>query len=142
MGEISVRTIILKENGILLIHRIKTDGENKLDYYVFPGRGLEQGEIYEECVAREVFEELGIKVKPIQKQYKATYNDKLELFYICQYIEGDFGTGSGPEFTSSEYSLKGMYLPEIIDINKIKEINLQPTEIRDKLAEDILAGRL
>lgn len=129
----SVRAIILKDEGIILIHRIKNDSE----YYVFPGGGIENSETYEQCVVREVMEEIGINIKPLKQSYINETEDKIEVFYLCKYIDGVIGTGEGPEFSSSEYSTKGSYSPEIIGINKLSQINLLPTIIRDNLVEDI-----
>ena len=57
----SVRGIIKKDNGIILIHRLKPRDDGSIrDYYVVPGGKMEQGETEEDTVKREVFEELGI----------------------------------------------------------------------------------
>ena len=43
----SVRSIIIRENKVAMVHSIK------YDYYKFPGGGIEPGETPEQCVLRE-----------------------------------------------------------------------------------------
>ena len=46
-----------------------------------------------------------------------------EIFFLCEYIEGKFGTGDGPEFNNDpKYKDSGEYLPEIIKEDKIEKI--------------------
>ena len=137
MVRYSVRGIIEKGGGIVLIHRIKYKDGKTDEYYVFPGGGVEEGENYEECIVREMKEELGIKVKPTRQIYQSSRKDRVELFYLCEHLEGEIGTGVGPEFTSERYADRGKYLPEVIKFDELKNLNVQPAEVRGKLVEDL-----
>lgn len=131
----SVRGIIKKDGGIILIHRIKQreDGTYR-EYYVVPGGKMETGESEEQTVEREVFEELGIKVKPEKKiiEYESDYDNSIQIFYLCKYIDGQVGTGKGPEFTDTS-NYKGVYEPVIVKLEEIENINLVPEEIKNIL---------
>lgn len=136
----SVRGIIPKDGGIILIHRIKPkeDGTCR-EYYVVPGGKMEYGEKEEETLEREVFEELGIKVKPEKKilEYDSDYDDSIQIFYLCQYIDGILGTGNGPEMTDKSV-YKGVFEPVIIKQEELENINLVPEEIKKILIEGVL----
>ena len=136
----SVRGIIKKDNGIILIHRLKPREDGTIrDYYVVPGGKMEEGESEEEPVKREVFEELGITVETERKllEYNSDYDDSIQIFYLCKYIDGVVGTGNGPEMTNkSEY--KGSFNPEILKLEEIPNINLVPEEIKTFLGKEEL----
>lgn len=146
MERIRVAGIIFINNGIALMHR--TDVVKRKDiqnYYTFPGGGVEEGENLEEATIREIKEEFGINVEVIKKLYEINserFNQK-EYFFLCKYIDGEFGTGSGPEFSNNpKYVDSGKYIPEIIKIEEMKNILLLPTEIKDKLIEDLKNGKI
>lgn len=128
----SVRGIIEKDDGIILIHRIKQkeDGTYR-EYYVVPGGKMEEGENEEQTVVREVDEELGIKIEPKKRimEYYSDYDDSIQIFYLCQYVDGIVGTGEGPEMTDTSYN--GLFEPIIVKKEEIKNINLVPEKIKE-----------
>jgi len=141
MEKIRVAGIIPMEGGIALMHRVGVLKQKEYqDYYTFPGGGLEENETTEEGTIREIQEELGIKVRIVRKMYEI-YSEKFqqrEIFYLCEYIEGEFGTGNGPEFSNNpQYVNSGKYIPEIIEKEKLSEILLFTKEIKDKLLVDL-----
>ena len=137
-------------DGYAFIHRLNvkpSQNPNKPfgEYYVFPGGGLEGSESIEECIEREIKEELGINVEVQEKLYERITEDgnMKEYVYLCKYISGKFGTGIGPEFSNDpKYIDSGKYLPEIIDKKEINNLLLLPSEIKEKLVEDIKSGKV
>lgn len=85
-----------EENRILLLRR--SDGE---DLWGFPGGAIEAGERADEAVAREVYEEIGLKVEPLAligvysgPEYIFTYpnGDQVQpvtLFFECRVVGGE-----------------------------------------------------
>lgn len=136
-----VAGIIPMNDGFVLMHR-KNVIRNKdyQEYYTFPGGGLEEGETLEEGVIREVKEEFGINVKVIKKLYELE-NVKLnmkEYFFLCEYVDGKFGTGDGEEFSNNPaYKDSGDYIPEIVKAEDIEKLVLLPLEIKEKFLEDL-----
>ena len=150
MQENKIRTrvagILPMNGGLALMHRknVKRNKEYQ-EYYAFPGGGLEEGETPEEGTIREIKEEFGINVKIVKKLYEMQSEkfNQLEIFYLCEYISGEFGTGDGPEFSNDpQYIDSGKYLPEIIDKKEINNLLLLPSEIKEKLIEDIKSGKI
>lgn len=131
----SVRAIIKKDGGIILIHRIKQreDGTYR-EYYIIPGGKMETGESEKQTVVREVFEELGINVEPEEKliEYNSDYDDSIQIFYLCKYVDGIVGTGNGPEITDKSI-YKGVFEPVIVELDEIEKINLVPEEVKTML---------
>jgi len=144
MPRIRLAGIIPMEEGFALMHRKDVLKNPDLqEYYVFPGGGQEGNETYEEGTIREIKEEFGIDVKIIKKLYEE-YSEKFgqtTIYYLCEYISGEFGTGTGPEFSNNpKYITSGKYIPEIVTTEDIEKIPLMPTEIKEKFVEDIKRG--
>lgn len=141
MERTRVAGIVPMEDGFVFMHRVGvTKREDYQEYYTFPGGRLESNETPEEGTIREIKEEFGITVKVIQKMYE-TYSEKFdrkEIFYLCEYVEGTFGTGEGPEFSNDpNYADCGEYIPEIVKKEEIKNIVLLPTNIKDQFLKDL-----
>lgn len=134
----SVRGIIKNDDGIILIHRIKKNSDVEIrDYYVVPGGKMELNESEEETVKREIFEELGIYVR-VGTRLLEIYNDfddSIQIFYECEYVNGILGTGTGPEFTNHD-EYYGEYIIESIKYENLEKINLVPEEIKVYLLEN------
>ena len=134
----SVRGIIKNDDGIILIHRIKKNSDVEIrDYYVVPGGKMELNESEEETVKREIFEELGIYVR-VGTRLLEIYNDfddSIQIFYECEYVNGILGTGTGPEFTNHD-EYYGEYIIESIKYENLEKINLVPEEIKAYLLEN------
>ena len=141
MERTRVAGIIFIDGKLAVMHRKDVLKRPEMpEYYTLPGGGLENGETLEEGTIREIKEEFGINVKVIKKLYEMEsekFNQK-ELFFLCEYESGEFGTGEGPEFSGDpKYIESGKYLPELIERENIEKINLMPPEIKEKIIEDI-----
>ena len=133
---IRVRGIVVENDQLLLIKRVKMENDKENIYYVFPGGGLEDGETLEEGVKREVLEELGIDVEVLDMRYLENYNHTDTYFFNCKWISGNLGTGKGPEFTSKEYENRGLYIPMAIPISELPKLNVVPSEVRNLVVDD------
>ena len=146
MSRIRVAGIVPLEDGFGLMHRVGVIKQQAFqNYYTFPGGGLEEGETLEEGTKREIKEEFGIDVKIVKKMYEIYKEefDQMEYFFLCEYIGGEFGTGTGPEFSNDpKYKDSGKFTPEIIKTEDVKQILLLPQEIRDMFVKDIETGKI
>ena len=146
MERTRVAGIVPMKDGFAFMHRVGViKRKDYQEYYTFPGGGLEEGETPEEGIIREIKEEFGINVKVIKKMYEMQsekFNQK-EMFFLCEYVDGEFGTGDGPEFNNDpKYIDSGKFLPEIIKREDVKDLLLLPHEIKEKFVKDIEEGRI
>lgn len=129
------------KNGFALISRVNVKDHPIGNYYTFPGGGIEERESLEDGAKREIKEELGIEVNIIKRLYYLEKKEAIEHFFLCEYISGEFGKGTGPEFSNNpEYEHRGEYIPKIIEKQKVKDIMLMPPEIKEKFVKDIEIG--
>ena len=134
MRVIRVKALILNSKGnILLAFNNNT--------YQFPGGHVDDGEDIDECIKREIKEEVGIDVKVIKKMYEYKDEKSSQLFYLVEQTGGVFGTGEGPEFITPNPN-KEYYHMEMISFEDISKINLVPEEIKIKLIENIKLNRV
>lgn len=146
MERTRVAGIIFIDGKLALMHRKDVLKRPEMpEYYTIPGGGLEEGETEEEGTKREIKEEFGIEVRIVKKLYemKSTKFNQKELYYLCEYVSGKFGTGQGPEFSNDpKYKDSGKYIPELVEKENIKNINLLPLEIKKKIITDIENGNI
>ncbi|MBI3573107.1 MAG: NUDIX domain-containing protein [Candidatus Kerfeldbacteria bacterium] len=134
-----VRAIIIQAGKILLIKRIKPEET----YWVLPGGGVETGESHADAIKRECVEELGLTVNVNDLFFRKTSEkpetkDQVEIFYLCDVVSGQLGTGQGPEFQRDTHYV-GKYEPTWVDISQIAKLNFKPYDIRDLLAKKFSA---
>ena len=83
--------LIFCEGKLLIAQR--PAGGHLPDLWEFPGGKVELGETFEECLQRELFEELGIEVNVCEQVMTIThaYPEKtVELwFFLCQLVAGE-----------------------------------------------------
>lgn len=121
----SARAIILQNNKILLIHRIKNDNE----YYVIPGGGIEPNETPESTIIREIKEELSLDVTIDRKIGDFMNNGNPLICFLITSFSGEISVG-GPEKEIMQEDQTNKYIPEWIDVHDIDSINLVPEFIR------------
>ena len=73
------RAVVMRNGMILLSH------ETKSGWYLVPGGGMEAGETPEECCVREVEEETGFIVQPVQ-QFLMLYEYYEAYRYVSHYF--------------------------------------------------------
>ena len=129
------RAIIIKDTALVAMYREFDDRV----FYVFPGGGMEENETEEECVIREVYEEFGITIKPIKKAYVYENEKSIEYFYLCDWINGEFGTGVGEEFDVNS-NKEGVYIPKLIEIDDIPNLPLMPKEVASSFYDDYITN--
>ena len=81
---IPVAAAVIIRNGSLLICR-RAEGERLAGFWEFPGGKIEPGETPQECIERELFEELGVESRAGEILGRSRYSydhGEVELFGI------------------------------------------------------------
>jgi len=132
--------VLIKENKVALIERHRTG----LDYYVFPGGGVDEGETPEQAAIRETMEELGIEVAIKQKVAEINLGPKSrQIYFLVEHVSGEFGTGTGEEFTDSDPNDpdEGIYVPIWMPIAELpRRKNIYPVDLSKLVVKSVQDG--
>lgn len=85
--------IILDEQSAKVYISLRQKFQSYSNYWEFPGGKVEKNETFEQCIRREVYEEVGIIAKSVsfyfRKKHINKYNDEVNLeFFIIKDYEG------------------------------------------------------
>ena len=118
---INGRAIIIDNDEVILMYRNKlVNGELK-KYYAIPGGGQEENETIEECVIREVKEELSLDVEIIRYLDKVEDERNIGYIYQVKIIGGELKLG-GEELEQNNKD--NYYEPRRIKLKDIDKIEL------------------
>lgn len=133
VNNVQARGIILKEDKVLVMFRIK-NGE---EYYVFPGGHMEIGETPKETATREIKEETTIEVNNLELAFEFKNYVKRKKVLEEYYFVGKWKSGepvlSGEE--SRRCTNENFYKPMWISINEISGLLLYPAMAKEWVTE-------
>jgi len=109
--------ILIEDNKVALIERHRAG----LDYFVFPGGGVDDGETPEQGAIREAMEELGVEIAIQKKVVLIHFDQSTQYYYLVERIGGEFGTGVGEEYTDADPGdpQEGIYVPVWMPIDEL-----------------------
>lgn len=132
--------VLIQENKVALIERHRAG----LDYFVFPGGGVDEGESPEQAAIREAMEELGIQVAIKQKIAEVSLGPKSrQIYYLVEQTGGKFGSGAGEEYTDSnpESPEEGIYIPIWMPIDElVLHQDIYPVAVVDLVLKSVNDG--
>lgn len=132
--------ILIQDNQVALIERHRAG----LDYFVFPGGGVKEGESPQQAAIREALEELGVEVSIKQSVAEVKVGEKSRhIYYLVEQVGGEFGTGVGEEFGEADplSPEEGIYIPIWMPIHELRSHrNVYPAEVAKLVAESSEKG--
>lgn len=121
MKRVSARGLVVTDKGLAVIFRRKINEQGTKEYYVVPGGGINEGEDIIEGLKRELKEELDIEVEVNDLAFKVETDERIEYFYNCKYISGDFKL-NGEEL--DRMSESNYYEPTFIKLDEINKYDI------------------
>src|SRR5215211_3842395 len=132
--------VLIQDSKVALIERHRAG----MDYFVFPGGGVDEGETPEQAAIREAMEELGIEVAIKQKIAEIQLGQKSrQVYFLVEQTGGEFGTGVGEEYTESDpnNSEEGIYSPIWMPIEKLSDYqNIFPESVAKQVIRSLTEG--
>lgn len=132
--------VLIQDNRVALIERHRAG----LDYFVFPGGGVDEGESSEQAAIREAMEELGIVVAIQQKIAEIHLASRSrQVYYLVEQTGGKFGTGIGEEYVDADPDdpEEGIYIPVWMPIEELPlHEKIFPRSIVDLVLKSVTEG--
>ena len=132
--------ILIEDNKVALIERHRAG----LDYFVFPGGGVDEGESTEQGAVREALEELGVHVSIKQKIAEINFGrSSKHEYFLAERVSGEFGTGTGEEFTDSDpdHPEEGIYIPIWMSVEELSQYtNVYPAALAKLVIKSMEEG--
>lgn len=131
--------VLIEDNKVALIERHRAG----LDYFVFPGGGVDEGETPERAAVREAMEELGIEVAVKRRVAEIHFDTSDQVYFLVERVAGEFGTGVGEEFTDSDPNdpSEGIYIPIWMPIEELpRHENIYPVALARLVLQSKTSG--
>jgi len=127
---VRVGVIVVHEGKVLLARQHVAQGQ---DFWIVPGGGLKKGEGLLECARREIAEETGLEIEPVQ------------LLYVGDFFKGErhvvdtfwLGRVVGGELTRRKEEVDDL---QFFEIDRLKEIEIRPGVLSKRLMADFREG--
>jgi 8-oxo-dGTP pyrophosphatase MutT (NUDIX family) len=132
--------VLIQDDKVALIERHRAG----MDYFVFPGGGMDKDETPEQAAIREAMEELGIEVAIKQKIAEIQLGQKSrQVYFLVEQTSGEFGTGTGEEYTDSDPDNpeEGIYIPIWMAIQQLPLYeNIYPASVARLVVRSVTEG--
>jgi 8-oxo-dGTP pyrophosphatase MutT (NUDIX family) len=111
--------VLIEDDKVALIERYRA-GQH---YFVFPGGGVKKGETAKQAAVREMEEETGLQVIIRKKLAGIRFNLSRQVYYLVERVSGEYGTGTGKEFTESDPDdpNQGVYIPVWMPVAELSD---------------------
>jgi len=125
--------IVIKENKLLVIHRIKEEYE----YCVLPGGNKRKGEKGEDAAVRETKEETNIDcINPqLVFEFRDYTKNNIDYYYLCEWKKGTKPKLTGEEAVRN--CKENFYEPMWVALKDIQNLNILPYFAKYWLLENI-----
>ncbi|MBI4760116.1 MAG: NUDIX hydrolase [Chloroflexota bacterium] len=124
--------VLVEDSKVALIERHRAG----LDYFVFPGGGVDEGETPEQAAVREAKEELGLDVTVKKKVAEIHFDLSVQIYFLVEKVGGEFGSGTGEEFTDADPDNpeEGIYIPIWMPLEELRRHdNVYPAGVKELL---------
>lgn len=132
--------VLIQNDKVALIERHRAG----LDYFVFPGGSVDDGESPEQAALRETMEELGIEVVIKKKVAEIQLGSKSRhVYFLVEQTGGAFGSGLGEEYTDSDPDSpeEGIYIPIWMALDELPlHENIYPVEVAKLVIRSVKEG--
>jgi ADP-ribose pyrophosphatase YjhB (NUDIX family) len=128
--------VCIKNDQVLLVHRINNDVDFNKEYFVFPGKEVEGDESIESAL-KSAFEDFSITVELEDLLYsKEDELDDQEFFYLCKHLLGEPHVQAESNEAHEMEESDQVYAPLWVNISDIDDLIIYPESVKALILED------
>lgn len=129
--------VCIKDNSVLLIHRINNELPVKKEYFVFPGNEVSADQTQETAVIK-AFADFSITVTLQGLIYsKEDEVDGSEYYYQCDYVLGEPAVTANSNEAIEMEGGEQVFIPIWVPLSELEPLIVYPESVKDKILEDL-----
>lgn len=127
--------VCVREDKVLLIHRINKASDFTKEYFVFPGKIVEGDEALESAL-EQAFSDYSITIKLQDLLYsKENDSNDIEYYYLCDYVLGEPAVREGSNEAIEMEGGEQVYTPMWIKLSELEDLIIYPESVKMSLLE-------
>ena len=137
LQKIWVGGVCIKNNQVLLVHRINKDSEFSKEYFVFPGKEVEGDEAIESALI-EAFKDFCMTIKLDELLYsKGAASDEQEYYYLCNHVLGEPAVSAQSNEAKEMEEGRQVYIPMWVPLTELEDLIVYPESVKSRILEEL-----
>lgn len=129
--------ICIKEDKVLLVHRINNESDFHKEYFVFPGKEVAGDETIE-IALEKAFADFSITVALKDLLYsKDEDGDEPEFYYTCDYVLGEPAVIAGSNEAIEMEEGRQVFIPMWVSLSELDDLVVYPETVKVKILNDL-----
>jgi ADP-ribose pyrophosphatase YjhB (NUDIX family) len=127
--------VCIRNNEVLLIHRINRDNDFVKEFFMFPGKEVQDDENIEDAL-RNAFEDFSVTVQVDELLYaNEDDTDENEYFYICRHALGEPHIAKESDEAKKMEDGRQVFTPMWVSLRELDDLIVYPESVKHKLIE-------
>lgn len=133
--KIWVGGICIKDSKVLLIHRINKERLFHQEYFLFPGKTVDEDESIEVALLEE-FKDIAIIVNLGELLHSRDESgDEAEYYYLCEHVLGEPVMPQLPDADAKDQ--KQFFTPMWVSLSELEDLMVYPESVKRHLIDEI-----
>jgi ADP-ribose pyrophosphatase YjhB (NUDIX family) len=124
--------VCVKNDQVLLVHRINHENLFNKEYFVFPGKQVSQDEAIEDAL-RKAFEDFSMTVELNELLYANDDSDDKEYYYLCHHLLGQPHLAKESNESKEMEEGRQVFIPMWVPLRELDDLIVYPESVKEAL---------